>query len=114
MPVMWPNAEQARFLAQAVNLYRAVFMGPYNFVEGYTRADFWEVVFSVYFDNFPEEDVVDKAKYAKAMLAREEVWMFSSAPSHETHNIPEANQKLHHVAGKKLDYLAINLDALQK
>ena len=77
MSTAWPNAEQARLLAQAVNLYRAVFMGPYNFVEGYTRIDFWDQVFSVYFDTFPEAPVVDKAKYAKAILAREDVRVLS-------------------------------------
>jgi hypothetical protein len=75
MPILWPNAEQAKLLTQAVSLYRAAFMGPYELLDGYTRADFWDQVFSVYFDTFPEEPVADTAKRAKAILAREEVRM---------------------------------------
>ena len=68
MPVLWPNTEQGRLLAQAVNLYRAAFMGPYQLTEGYTREDFWDQLFTVYFDTFPEE--------SKQILAREEVKMY--------------------------------------
>src|SRR5262245_11661041 len=77
----WPNAEQAGLLAQAVRLYRAAFMGQYNFVDGYTLEDFWDQVFTVYFEHFPEELAVDKAKYAKAMLDREEVRFFCTSLS---------------------------------
>ena len=84
MPILWPNAEQGRLLAQAVSLYRAAFMGPYELVEGYTRADFWDQVFSVYFENFPEEPVADTGKHAKAILAREEVRMFLASLSRDS------------------------------
>lgn len=60
MSHFWPNRDEVVFLSHAVHVYRAAFMGPYNLMGTFTRAEFWDCVMGVYFEHFPASEMSGK------------------------------------------------------